>query len=491
MARDDELAVFRQSLARYIAAVHTLENGQPAYPAAHHLVWIWALENDALGHTLIIAPPAHGKTNVVGVYFPCWWLGRNPERHFVYVQASEEQAVKQSLAVRDTITLNQRYRAIFPWVEADKQRGWAQNAWYLKRPRLDDKDFTFKAVGIGGNLLGARADVLLLDDINDAKNTLTDYSLAKVNDWVATTALSRLTPGGRAIAVQTRWHQDDFAGWCERVGWTIVHMPALSDGPEVWATVRRNGVVVQRIKVHDRGPALWPEFWDVPALEAKRVELGPHRFAAMYQGMPVPSEGAVFQRSWWRFYRPSELPHLLQVVQAYDTAFQTKSSADYSVCVTMGRGIDGHYYVLDLWRDRVDFPALRQMARALYRRFQPQRVYVEERASGQSLIQELRLEGELPVLPYQDRTVDKVTRAHSVTGYVEAGLVRFPEPERAPWVSTMLSELEYFPHGSHDDIVDAFVIALSALVRHAPAPVRSEDIEIGGTVLGNIWQRRF
>jgi predicted phage terminase large subunit-like protein len=255
--------------------------------------------------------------------------------------------------------------------------------------------------------------------------------------------------------------------------------------------VRRNGVVVQRIIVHDRGPALWPEFWDVPALEAKRIELGPHRFAAMYQGTPVPSEGAVFHRSWWRFYRPNELPHLVQVVQAYDTAFQTKSTADYSVCVTMARGVDGHYYVLDVWRDRVDFPTLRQVARALFHRFRPQRVYVEERASGQSLIQELRAVGDLPVLPYQDRTVDKVTRAHAVTGYVEAGLVRFPEPERAAWVSTVLSEMEFFPHGSHDDIVDAFVIALTALIRHAPAPMHTDDIETGGTVLGNIWQRRF
>lgn len=487
----DGLRALRQSFARYIPAVHTLEDGTPAYPAPHHLVWCWALEEGRLGHTLIIAPPAHAKTNVVGVYYPCWWLGNHPDKHFVYVQAAADQAIKQSLAVRDTITGNPRYRALFPEVVPDKDRGWAQNAWYLKRARADDKDFSFKAVGIGGDLLGARADILLLDDVNDAKNTLTDYSLAKVNDWVATTAMSRLTPGGRAIAVMTRWHQDDFAGWCERSGWTIVHMPALSSGTEVWATVSRGGQVLQRILVHERGPCLWPEFWDEEALARKRLELGPYRFAAMYQGVPVPSEGAIFQRAWWRYYLPGDLPPLSLILQAYDTAFQSKTQSDYSVGLTFGLGVDGKIYLLDMVRERIDFPGLRELAVRWAAKWHPHRIYIEERSSGQSLLQELRHSTALPVVAYTDKSKDKVTRAHAITGYVEAGVVRLPREDLAPWVRQVTEELEFFPGGSHDDIVDAFVMAVTILARHTLQGLPGEVYEPAPTIVGNVFGRAF
>jgi len=83
----------------------------------------------------------------------------------------------------------------------------------------------------------------------------------------------------------------------------------------------------------------------------------------------------------------------------------------------------------------VDYPNLTRVAQALYRRYEPNRVFVEDAASGQSLVQSLRQETNLPVLPVRvDK--DKVSRANAVTGMLEAGRVSIPS--NAQWLGPFL-----------------------------------------------------
>jgi phage terminase large subunit-like protein len=88
----------------------------------------------------------------------------------------------------------------------------------------------------------------------------------------------------------------------------------------------------------------------------------------------------------------------------------------------------------------------------LYDAQRPDAVLIEDKASGQSLIQELKGDGSLPVVAIRvDR--DKITRAHAASRFVEAGNVYLPENE--PWVYDFVEECAGFPNGAHDDQVDA------------------------------------
>ena len=496
---DDAALELRRNFIRYIPVVHRLPDGGTPYPASHHQVWGSVMMDDSLGHTLIIAPPGHAKTNVCGVYYPAWWLGNNPNKHMVYLQAASDQAVKQSLAIRDTIAENPRYHAVFPEVTPDKKRGWSQDQWFLKRSSSDDKDYSFKAVGVGGDLLGARADVLLIDDVCDEENMATAHQREKLERWIGTTAMSRLTPEGRCIIVMTRWHEADLADWAMKRGFTVVHMPAISDSPDVYATIKRRNLLTDEdqtlstILVHKNGPALWPEHLDLGALQKRRMILGPDRFAQMYQGLPVPAGGSIFKEDWWRWY--SALPHITLKIQCWDTAFQAKTTADYSVCQTWGLGVNGRMYLLDEWRGRVEFPELKRQAMIQYKKHSPSRVYIEERASGQALIQELRQERDglpaLPVISFKDKNVDKVMRANAVTGFVESGIVHLPNPTIAPWINDWCSELQYFPAGSHDDRVDAAVMGISQLAIHCSPALPEDWFDSQVTMMGNIFDRKF
>ena len=101
---------------------------------------------------------------------------------------------------------------------------------------------------------------------------------------------------------------------------------------------------------------------------------------------------------------------------------------------------------------------MKRVAVSLYERDIPDAVIVEDKASGQSLIQELQRNTRIPVLPVKV-DVNKVARANSATPLIEAGRVYLPE--NASWLFDYIEELSAFPNAEHDDQVDSTTQALS------------------------------
>ena len=199
-------------------------------------------------------------------------------------------------------------------------------------------------------------------------------------------------------------------------------------------------------------------FGEVEVIEAKTT-LGEYLFAGRHQQSPFPLGGGIFKDKWWQYY--SEVPKLDRVIWAWDTAFKIKTQNDYSAGICVGVGKDG-YYVLDLICDRLEYPDLKRRVVAAYNKLRSSAVLVEDKASGQSLIQELKRDTRLPVLPIKVDS-DKMARATAITPTIEAGKVFLPEG--ADWVADFLGELSAFPNGAHDDRVDAIGMALRYLVR--------------------------
>ena len=207
------------------------------------------------------------------------------------------------------------------------------------------------------------------------------------------------------------------------------------------------------------GEALWPERFPSETLKVIRGAIGGTAWDSLYRLQPSASEGAVFKREWWRFFR--EQPACKRIVQSWDTAFKSGAENDFSVCTTWGVTQTG-YYLLWVWRDRVEFPELKRRMSWLADQWKPSQILIEDRASGQSLIQELRHSTRLPIIPIKVDT-DKLARAQSVTPLLEAGRVFLPES--APWLNDFIDELAAFPKGTHDDCVDSVTQALNYL-RH-------------------------
>lgn len=255
------------------------------------------------------------------------------------------------------------------------------------------------------------------------------------------------------VSHNTRWHEDDLAGrllpkgYDGRSGmvqctdgrmWEVINIPAMCE--------RTDDPLGRQI-----GEYLWPEWFD--ASHWAPFQAQSRTWASLFQQRPRPDDGGVFKESWCR-NRYQIIPHTAStVIHSWDTAQKEQQKNDPSVMTAwrFGQGQPG-YYLADVFRDRLVYPDLKRKVLALAERDHPTAILIEDKSSGQSLIQELRATTTLPVIAIEPEG-SKFFRASEVSAMVEAGLVILPYS--SPWISDYEGELFAFPLSVHDDQVDS------------------------------------
>jgi len=400
---------------------------------------IKSLLNGHIKKLAIVTPPRHGKTTLANVMAPAYALGRNPIETIISVSYGSELSETWGRRVRNILS-DPAFTEIFPGCKLSPDSAAAYRF-------TTTAGGEYSAVGRGGPVTGRGASLLILDDlIKDSSEANSDTTCRGIVEWLQHVAFTRLTPNGRVIAISTRWSERDPMGWLlQQDGWTVLHLPAIAE--------KENDPVGRKI-----GEALWPSHYPVESLEAIRANVGSRVFQCLYQGNVSAAAGTVFKRDWFRHYTTAP-ESFKRIIQSWDTSFKTGATNDYSVCATIGEAQNG-FYLLSLFREKCEFPELKRQVALQADFWKPSEIYVENRASGQSLVQELKLATSYPVIPIEvDK--DKETRASATTGYYEAGRVFFPEG--VAWVATVEDELASFPGGLYDDIVDAISQALNRL----------------------------
>ena len=418
--------------------------------AAHHELIISkleAVERGEIKRLMISLPPRHGKSFITSSIFPAWFLGKHPSHHVMFTTYGQELSDDFGRRVRNYIT-DPIHQAIFPSCRLSEDSTAAHRFNTIARG-------AYFAVGRGGPITGRGADLLLIDDpIKDREEANSETIRRTLHEWYASVAYTRLTPDGAIIIIQTRWHEDDLAGWLLREhsgeNWDVLSLPAIAEQDESF---------------RKEGEALWLEKFPLLVLQRIRTGISGRAWASLYQQRPAAAEGVIFKRDWWQLFSPPLTVKLDQIVQSWDTAFKKGTENDFSACTTWGVTSDG-YYLLHLWRGRVEFPELKRVLASLAEEWKPNAILVEDKASGQSLIQELKLSAALPIIPVKVDS-DKQSRAQAVTPLIEAGKIFLPQS--APWVSDFVEEMACFPNGTHDDVVDATTQALNHL-RVKPEP---------------------
>ncbi|NBQ50264.1 MAG: hypothetical protein EBU35_06440 [Marivivens sp.] len=215
---------------------------------------------------------------------------------------------------------------------------------------------------------------------------------------------------------------------------------------------------------------LWPERFDLDELK-RRERLNPREFASLYQQQPYVEGGNLIKTEWWQTYPEDLQPDTFStLVIGVDTAFKKTETADYSVAVVAGLDRNGDIYIVDIIRGKYDFPELKQRLIRLNNQWRGRglrAMYIEDKASGQSLIQELKRESGMSIIPYKV-VHDKVSRANAVLPLIEGGRVYLPP--QAQWLDAFIDEAVTFPNGNHDDQVDAMVIAVDVLSKTSISP---------------------
>lgn len=489
------------SLAQYIDRMH-----HGFVWGRHHRLLVRSLElveEGAIDRLIFTLPPRHGKSATASVMFPAWFLGRNPDLFIISACHTQDLANEFSADVRAQLE-----NADWPFPGVHLRRGnKAVKTW-----RLGGRRGRYQTTGVGGSPAGRGGHVVLIDDpVKSREAADSPVQRAKVWRWFNSDIYTRLQPGAAIVLVSTLWHEDDLTGRLangmadgtgERYDW--IHLPAICrDHPQPGALVpfseRWNelftlednaafGAVPGR---HDpvgrqEGEALWPAWYGLEALGRIRRQLereeGGRAWTCLYQGDPTPPEGNLFRpEHFLNRYRDIHDLDLQRTFLFVDGAFKTGVSNSYSsIAVWALVRADGGAHrlaVLDLWRDKVPYDALELAVQDMWAKWsrpgRPAEVHIEDKASGQSLLQTLGNKTMIPLMPWKPPTsASKESRAEDALPPFRAGLVLLPTV--APWLQGWIDEHRNFPAGAFDDQVDTTSMAVSVLYARLTAPAAAQ-----------------
>ena len=412
----------------------------------HHRIVAEAFDRVISGDCkrLIIAmPPRHGKSQLASYLFPAYLMGRLPQSKLIVGSHTAELAQRFGRMIRNLVD-EERYKELFPstMLSADSK---AAGRWATSQ----GGEAFF--IGKGGAMTGRGGDIIILDDILDEQDAISDTAMENTWDWYTSGPRQRLQPGGAIILVNTRWKTDDVAGRLIRAQsqlksdqWEVIEFPAILPNNK----------------------PLWPGYWKLEELEKVKMSIGLPKWNAQWQQQPTNDEGAILKREWWRKWQHDEPPACEYIIQSYDTAYSKKETADYSVISTWGvftpdSDSGPNIILLGVRRGRWDFPELKRIAFEEYKYWNPDNVLIEAKATGTPLQQELRRLG-IPVTMYSPggRKVgqDKISRANAIAPILESGMVWASDDD---WAQEVIEECAGFPNSANDDIVDSTTMALS------------------------------
>ena len=429
----------------------------------HHEVLARALEKVENGETkrlIIEMPPRHGKSQLASIYFPAWYLGRNPEREIITCSYSAELARDFGGKTRDTIGDSQ-YQAIFPTrLKADSK---SKDKWNT------EKGGSYTSVGIGGPITGRGANLLIIDD--PIKNREEAESLTireKIWDWYTSTAYTRLEKGAAVVVIMTRWHLDDLVGRL---------MDRQEKGGETWEVVRFPAIADEQEEKREVGEPLWKDKYDVDSLDQIKNTIGIYDWYALYQQLPIATETQEFKKEWFRYFDDVDLygkepdgtvvsgGKNLYYYITVDLAISQKEQADNTSIMVLGKEkTSPDIYIVDEYTGHLDPLQVIEYLFSLKEKYKHRlvRVGIESVAYQKSLEYFIR-EEQRKRETYFDivelkAASKKETRIRGLKAMYKAGVIWHRKDQRE-----LENELLMFPKGRHDDRIDSLAYCQQVL----------------------------
>tara|TARA_R110000772_G_scaffold42363_4_gene98429 strand:+ start:2532 stop:3809 length:1278 start_codon:yes stop_codon:yes gene_type:complete len=388
------------------------------------------------------------KSISVAVALPAWTWTIQPEKRFLFASYASSLSVRDSVKCRRLISS--------PWYQHHFGDKFVLTGDQNQKQRFEnDKTGMRIATSVDGALTGEGGDIIVIDDPHNVREAESSAVREGVLEWWDQAMQTRLNDPktGAFVIIMQRVHENDLTGHIlanEHDDWDHLCLPARYEVGHPSETKSSLNFTDPRTK---EGELLWEERIDETTLTKLERSLGTYAAAGQLQQRPMPKGGGILRAEWWVPWESDDLPEIEYVIQSYDTAFSTKEKSSYSARTTWGvfrKNGQINVIVIEMWYDRVPYPELRTLAQEAYDEWQPDAVLIEKKASGQSLLQDLRMAG-VPVLEYNpDR--DKEARAHASSALLEDGRIYFPANKK--WAKDLIDICAAFPAGDNDDIVD-------------------------------------
>ena len=445
----DEISRYEAEQVKKVGQNDLLSFADHVYPGykvgPHHRRLANIFEEIAAGkkkRVIVNIAPRHGKSELISYLAPAWFLGKYPHKKVIMASHTADLAVDFGRRVRNLVA-DEKYKDIFPQIELQ------QDSKSASRWGTNFKGEYF-AIGVGGALAGRGADLFIIDDPHseqEAKQMRPEVFLPAW-EWFQSGPIQRLMPGGAIIVVMTRWSKLDLTA-------QIVNHMVKNEDADQWEVVEFPAILPS-------GKALWPDFWPVEELEAKKVGMDPRYWQAQYMQDPTAEEGALIKREWWQIWDKESPPECEFIIMSLDAAQEANNRADYNALTTWGvfQNEETSVYniiLLNSVKKRMEFPELKAMVLEEYKEWEPDAFIVEKKSNGSALYQELRRMG-VPVSEFTPgKGQDKIARVNAVSDLFSSGIVWAPDRR---WAKDVIEECNDFPSGANDDLVDSTTQAL-------------------------------
>lgn len=449
----------RASLLPFAAYTHPRwQTGDHHRVICEHLE---AVERGEIKRLLIESPPRHTKSELASKRLPAWWMGRHPDAQIICASHTDSLAQDFGADVRGIVGSDE-YQRLFPGTRLQPDAK-AAGRWRTTAGGI------YIATGVGGAIPGRGAHLLIIDDPVKGRNDAESPRMRELAwRWYTGDAVQRLMPGGAIVLMQTRWHEDDLAGRVRGTeDWTILTLPAIAD------------------EHTDHERALWPEWWPLDVLRAKReMLLKANRradWAAQYQQDPAPEEGTYMLREWFGDAMYDKPPTHINVYGASDLAVtESKESTDpdYTEHGVFGVDENGDIWVIDWWSGQDTADVWINAQHDLARKWRPLAWFSEAgviRRATEPLRTRMRREQRVRLRDVWIAPIaDKMTRGRAFQAMASMGRVHFP---RTPWAERIIEQCVGFPGLRYDDAFDVMSIFCGAVDQAHPAIVPVEHVE--------------
>jgi predicted phage terminase large subunit-like protein len=434
-------AILRTDLKSFICKVFDTINPGIAFNNAWYLDLIAdhleSIEYDAYKRLVINIPPRCLKSVSISVAWPAWLLGRQPHKRIIVASYSEQLSIKHSLDCR-AVMQSQWYQELFPQTVISPSHN--------RKNKFMTTQFGFRmAASVGGSITGEGADILIVDDPHNPTYIHSEKIRSKAIQWFEQTFISRLNDQqrGAIVVVMQRLHKQDLSGHLEKQGgWRELKIPAISDQAMTFRSPMYEYHFMQ-------GKLLDEARLPLKILEKMKQEIGIANFKAQYLQDPEEQSRGMLKNEEIRYY--DVLPIFESIYQSWDTAIKVNDTSDYSVCTTWGV-FQSKYYLIDCLCQKLEYVHLKDAAIKLSQKWMPRVILIEDKASGQSLIQDLKMHNIHNIIPQRPK-IDKLTRFALVVPFFTLEQVLLPQ--KASWVGSVIAQITAFPYASNDDIVDS------------------------------------
>jgi predicted phage terminase large subunit-like protein len=391
---------------------------------------------------IINVPPGSSKSTIVTIMFPAWVWTRMTHARFITGSYSSDLSILHAVKSRDVLKSN-KFQELFPNLIAFKRDMDGKTAY--ENTGKGSRHITSP----GGTATGKHAHFIIVDDPINPELAFSEVERKKATRWMDKTMSSRKVNKRvtLTILVMQRLAEDDPTGHLlAKKNKKIRHICLPSE-----ITDLENVMPPEAAAFYVDG-LLDPVRLDREVLTESKTDLGSVDYAGQHLQSPHAAEGGIFKRAWFKYYTEIPQTRPIRTTHSWDTAYKAKQANDYSANTVWKQFPHGHY-LTKFWMEKVETPTLKKEIQTQYAADPGESVLIEDKASGQSIIQDLEAETTLPikgVIP----DADKVVRANRAAPTVEAGNIYLPLNE--PWTAALVDKLCAFPGVKHDDDVDSF-----------------------------------